>query len=748
MTTTPAPGPVSTPCSAANGASACDADRPRSARRPAPAAGRIAETLRAGDCLCPQWRHVDAEQRYTDVCSGEGRDARVFAVHDGSGAFVGLVEARQAALFPGRIFADLLVRRQPPALAREVPLPVVLERLQAAGCDYLPVVDDEHGFIGVISMLSAFTVLMEAERQLRGEREQLIESLRHELENRRIAAAVFDASSEGIVVTDADSRIILVNPAFTRTTGYTEAEVLGRTPSILRSGRHDGEFYDAMWRALWESDHWQGEIWNRRKDGEVYPEWLHINAVRDDAGAIRYYAGVFSDITLHEDVRNRLHQLAYYDPLTRLPNRQLFMDRLTLAVAQAQRCGRGFALLFIDLDGFKDVNDTLGHCCGDRLLAALAERLRGVVRQSDTVSRLGGDEFTVILQDGAAESAVVAAANKIFDVLGKPFAIDGHEFFIGASIGASRYPDDGETVQQLLMAADSAMYRAKDEGKGRLSFYSEVLHRRTTHRIETVNALRHALNRNGLEVHWQPQVSLVDGTIGGIEALLRWPSAGGAEPVPPAVFIPLAEQSGLIEALGAWVLETACGQAASLRPAGGGPLPRIAINFSPLQLKPGGDRTVIDAVRASGLDPASLEIELTESALAAGREGMLEFLRKLGAIGIDVAVDDFGTGCSNLTTLKTLPVQKVKIDRSFVCDMARTPIDREIVAAIIGMAHALKLKVVAEGVETPEQARMLRELGCDMAQGFLYSPPVPLAELRALLENHSHRHRFLAEASG
>ncbi|MBI1906530.1 MAG: EAL domain-containing protein [Rhodocyclales bacterium] len=702
------------------------------------AAGRRKHALRAGDCLCRHWMRVDAEQRYADVLAGPGHDARVFAVFDGGRGYLGLVEARDAALFPGRIFADLLVRRQPPALAADMALHAVFERLGGADCDYLPVVDGAGGFVGAISMLSGVTALLDQERQLRGEREQLIESLRAELENRRITAAVFDAASEGIVVTDADSRIILVNAAFTRTTGYSEGEVLGQTPGILRSGRHGAEFYDVMWRDLWDQGHWKGEIWNRRKDGKVYPEWLHINAVRDDAGSISYYAGVFSDIMLHEDLRNKLHNLAYYDPLTDLPNRQLFTDRLAQVVAQAQRAGSGFSVLFIDLDGFKDVNDTLGHSAGDRLLVSVAARLRAAVRQNDTVARLGGDEFTVILQESVDESAVVTAASKIFDALGSPFEIDGHDLFVGASIGASRYPDDGVTVEQLLIAADSAMYRAKGEGKGRLGFYSAILHQRATHRVETVSALRSALNQQGLRVHWQPQVNLADGTIGGIEALARWPRPD-EEPISPAVFIPIAEQSGLIDALGLWVLETACAEAASLCDVGSGCFPRVAINFSPLQLKPGIERAVIDVVRVSGLDPAALELELTESALATGREGMLEFLRKIGETGIDVAVDDFGTGSSNLATLKTLPVQKVKIDRSFVCDMVSTPNDREIVAAIISMAHALNLKVVAEGVETHEQARILRDLGCDMAQGYLYSRPVPLADLRVLLAAPAHQ---------
>lgn len=707
-----------------------------------PAEGWALSSLVARDCMCRHWMAVDVEQRHADVMTPGASDPGVFAVFGNGQRFLGLVEARHAALFPGRIFADLLARRQPQPFASDSPLPTVLQRLRIAKCEYLPVLDQAGEFTGVVSMHCVFRALMAAEQSLRDERERLIGSLRAELENRRVAAAVFETTSEGILVTDAANRFILVNPAFTRTTGYTESEVLGGTPRILQSGRHGADFYEAMRHSLTESGRWQGEIWNRHKNGEVYPVWLHVNVVRDEAGAVRYHAGVYSDTILHEELRNRLHQLAYYDPLTALPNRQLFLDRLAQAVAQAQRVRGGFSLLFIDLDGFKDVNDTLGHSTGDRLLAAVAERLRAAVRRNDTVARLGGDEFTIILQDGVDESTVITVANKIFSGLAEPFVIDGHVLFVGAS----RYPDDGNTAEALLMAADSAMYRAKGEGKGRLSFYSAVFRQRASHRIEIVNALRHALNEGELRVFWQPQVSLTDGSIGGIEALLRWPRAD-AEEVPPSEFVPIAEQAGLIDALGDWVLKTACREAASLLQAHSGCRPRVAINFSPLQLKPGVEQTVIAAVQASGLDPALLEIELTESALAAGRDGILEFLRGLGEMGIEVAIDDFGTGCSNLATLKALPVHKVKIDRSFVRDLATAQDDREIVAAIVSMAHALRLKVVAEGVETLEQARILRELGCDMAQGFLYSPAVPLSELRSLLNRAAHSDWDRAQAS-
>jgi len=689
--------------------------------------------LKAGDCLCARWTRVDAFQRYRDII-GEGIEpAKVFGVFSEDDVFMGLVEERQAALFPGRIFADLLVRRQPASLRPDAGMETILQRLGEERVDYLPVVGTDGQFIGVVSMLSVFSTLSMREQDLREDREQLITQLQCELENREVAASVFDATSEGIMVTDANNHILLVNRAFTQTTGFSEEEAIGKTPELLKSGRHDREFYQLMWRSLRETGAWEGEIWNRRKSGDVYPEWLHINRVLDETGKVRYYAGVFSDITQHQELRAKLLRLAYYDVLTDLPNRQLFMDRLEQSIAHSRRTENGFSLLFIDLDRFKDINDTLGHRFGDQLLITVAERLQSAVRKSDTVSRHGGDEFTVLLPDTSQPEDIAETAEKILAALSAPLVLEGKNLFIAASIGVSRYPDDGGNGETLLMNADAAMYRAKESGRGIFRFYSAAMNSLLSKRLEISNALRQALAAGDLWLAWQPQVSLSDGRIIGAEVLARWEDSSGV-PVPPSVFIPIAEETGLIGAIGEWAIRTLCGQGMELTCHACSNF-RLAVNFSPLQLKPRTHQVILDILAASGFDPRRLEIELTETALSAQRDGMLKFLGALGEAGVEVSVDDFGTGCSNLANLKLLPVHKLKIDRSFVCDLATDPNDRQIAAAIISMAHALGLKVVAEGVETAEQAAILTELDCDMAQGYYFSRPVPFDTMKQLLDD-------------
>jgi diguanylate cyclase (GGDEF)-like protein/PAS domain S-box-containing protein len=690
--------------------------------------------LRAKDCLCVRYTRVDAFQRYRDI-AGDGTDsAKVFAVFSEDGVFMGLVEERQAALFPGRIFADLLIRRQPAPLPPDADLETILQRLGEERVDYLPVIDEDGRFIGAVSMLSVFTTLGMREQALREEREKLITQLQCELENRQVAASVFDATSEGIMVTDTNNHILLVNKAFTQTTGFSEQEAIGKTPELLKSGRHGHEFYQAMRRALEEKGAWEGEIWNRRKSGDIYPEWLHINVIPDESGKVRYYAGVFSDITQHQELRAKLLHLAYYDVLTDLPNRQLFMDRLEQAIAHARRSGSEFSLLFIDLDRFKDINDTLGHRFGDQILVHAANRLKNVVRESDTVARLGGDEFTVLLPDTSRPEDIAETAEKILAALSAPLALEGKTLFIAASIGVSRYPGDGADGESLLMNADAAMYRAKESGRGVFHFYSAAMNSQLNRRLEISIALHHALAADQLWLAWQPQVSLPDGRIIGAEVLARWEDPGGT-PIPPSVFIPIAEETGLIGAIGEWAIRSLCRHGMELTCHACSNF-RLAVNFSPLQVKPSMHQAILDILAESSFDPRRLEVELTETALSTGRDGMLKFLMTLGEAGVEVSVDDFGTGCSNLANLKLLPVHKLKIDQSFVCDLATDPNDRQIAAAVISMAHALGLKVIAEGVETAEQAAILTELGCDMAQGYYFSRPVPFDTLKQLLNDN------------
>lgn len=694
----------------------------------------MSRDLRAVDLLSPRWVCVSAFDRYRDVVRDTRDPPRVFVVLNEDRSFMGLVEEQQAALFPGRVFADLIVRRPPSPIPADATPEQVLAALERAPTEHLPVVDETGALIGVTSRLGVFGTLVERERAMRDEREALIECLKKDLADRQIAAAVFAATSEGIMVTDAHGRIILVNRAFVETTGYTEEEAIGQTPRILHSGRHGEGFYEGMWQSLKETGSWESEIWNRRKNGEIYPEWLHINAIHNEAGEISHYAGVFSDITRHKELRAKLHHLAYHDALTDLPNRQLFMDRVEQAIAQARRREGSFSLLFIDLDGFKDINDSLGHGTGDRVLTHVAQRLRDCVREVDTVARLGGDEFIVVLDRGHDDPIISAASEKIFKVLADPVEIDGHELFLSASIGISRYPEDGETAEELLRAADTAMYRAKEAGKGTFRFHTAEMHDRIMERVALIAALRQALADGDLTLAWQPQVSLHDGRVTGLEALARWTRKGGS-PVGPDRFIPLAEQTGLIHTLGEWVIGTACREAAELLAACPGSEMRFAVNVSPLQVQPTTHREIMDALSAAKLDPRFLEIELTENSLATGHEGMLGLLRSLGEAGVQVAVDDFGTGCSNIATIKLLPIHRLKLDRSFVMDLTTDPNDREIAVAIITMAHALGLEVVAEGVETEAQAAILTEAGCDHAQGYLYSRPQGRDDLLAWLRS-------------
>lgn len=696
--------------------------------------------LLVGDCLCPNWIRVDAYQRYRDVA--HTAHSRIFAVFSEDGNALGLVNERQAALFPERIFGDLLLRRLPLHVVADAPLMDVLSRMESEGEEYFIVVDDADIFVGVVSRLSIITALIARERSLREDMEHLLVDYRNELENRRITAAVFDSTSEGIVVTDAQERIIIVNRAFSETTGWTMDEVVGQSPRLLHSGKHDNAFYEQMWKAIRETGGWDGEIWNRRKNGEIYPEWLHINAIHGDDGQVGYYAGIFSDATYQEELRLRLHYLAYHDALTGLPNRQLFLDRLEQGIALAHRTNEVLALLFIDVDNFKEVNDTLGHVIGDRLLCEVGEVLRATVREDDTVARLGGDEFTVITRIHDDGEGLAAVAGKILNALNRPFKVDDHELFVSVSIGISCYPHDGNNPEQLLMNSDSAMYQAKEAGKGQFHTYSATGHYDFVERVRLSTGLRQALMENAITVAWQPQVEATTGRVVGMEALARWTDQEG-KAIPPDTFVSVAEQTGLIGQLGKRMLRAAASEAAALLAEGfcTDKSVRFAVNVSPFQVHAGGQGedvitgadSILSVLEDCGLDPMRLELELTESAIASHRAGMHDILLNLGRSGIQIAIDDFGIGCSNLLAIRRLPVHKIKLDRLLVTDLDQNFTDREIVAAVLGMARALNLHVVAEGVETKEQAAVLDTLGCNIAQGYLYARPMPMVELREWL---------------
>jgi diguanylate cyclase (GGDEF)-like protein/PAS domain S-box-containing protein len=548
----------------------------------------------------------------------------------------------------------------------------------------------------------------------------------------RLAGHVFESSREGIMVTDPETRILAVNPAFSEITGYSPAEILGETPSFLSSGNHEASFYNAMWKSIRESGSWTGEIWNRRKDGRLYPEQISIGTVCGPAGEVRHYVGTFLDITDRKEAESRIRHLAEFDVLTQLPNRVLLGDRLAQAIAAAQRTGDQLAVLFIDLDRFKNINDSLGHAMGDRVLREVATRLHRLVRQSDTVSRLGGDEFVVLVTGLEQPGFAVTTAQKILNTLGQPYLIDEHELQITPSIGIAIYPDNGTDIDSLLKNADAAMYHAKSSGRNNFQFFTPEFNHWVTERLRIENGLRHAIERQELRIHYQPQVDLASGRIIGCEALLRWQPEGGAL-VPPDRFIPIAEETGMIHAIGHWVIDEACRQLARWDMEGATPI-RMAVNVAVPQLRRQDFVThVKEALARHDLAPRRLEIEVTESVFLDLDSQIRQSLRSLTDLGVKLSLDDFGTGYSSLSYLRNFRFDVLKIDRSFVSELHRNRDDVTLIRAIVSIARDMSLITVAEGIETAEQQRMLTELGCSVGQGYHFSRPVPAAELAVQL---------------
>ena len=548
-------------------------------------------------------------------------------------------------------------------------------------------------------------------------------------EKLRLIAAVIASTRDSVVITDLEPRILAVNPAYTEITGYSEAEMIGQNPRLLQSGRHDRAFYQALWASLRKTGHWQGELWNRRKNGELYPQWVTLSTVRDHRGEPTHYVGVFTDISQIKHAEARLEHLAHYDPLTELPNRLLAQLRLAHALEQAQRRHCKVGVLFIDLDQFKTVNDSLGHLAGDQLLRAIAQRLSERLRQQDTLARLGGDEFLIVLEGLQRPEEAATVAQTLIGLLTRPFTLlsSDQEIYLGASIGISLYPDDGLSVGELIQHADTTVYQAKAKGRNTYQFYTETLTRAAHERLDMESRLRRGLERGEFLLHYQPLVAVGDGRIIGAEALVRWQPPGEAL-VPPLRFIPLAEETGLIVALGEWVLRAACVQAQIWREAGLPPL-LLTVNLSAQQFQQPG---LIEQLRAlladTGLPATSLELEITESALMQQGQDAVAMLMALKDLGVRLAIDDFGTGYSSLAYLKRFPLDKLKIDQSFVRDIPNDPGDMGITAAIIALARTLRLEALAEGVETAEQLTFLREQGCDTYQGYLFSRPVPAEE--------------------
>lgn len=537
------------------------------------------------------------------------------------------------------------------------------------------------------------------------------------------ASLVFSASRDGILITDPDAVIIDVNAAFEAMSGFPRRELIGSPTSIIRGPRHGDAFFSEMWKSLRRAGHWEGEIWNRKRDGTLYPQWTSISAALDESGEVSQYVAICTDITERRASEERIRRLAFHDDLTGLPNRFLLERRFETAVEIAQRGGGLFALLYVDLDRFKNVNDTLGHGFGDKLLRSAAERLVALVGPTDTVSRPGGDEFIVLAGEIRGEAEAADLAGRIVAALSEAHRIDGREVAVPASVGIALHPKDGVDLETLMKRSDAAMYHAKAVGRNRFRFFEDSLDRRTSEFFRVENALRAALRRGELTLHYQPQVDLRHGGWVGVEALSRWSSPElGA--ISPDRFIPVAEESGLILELGSWVLDEACRQAAEWRRRGVDNL-TMAVNLSMLQFR---QDDLIEMVRGAlaraDLPPEILELEVTESALMIDADHTIRALEGLRKLGVGLAIDDFGTGYSSLAYLKRFPVDKLKIDKSFVRELSSDSDDARICRAIIGLAEAFRLSVVAEGVETDRQRDWLREAGCGLGQGWLFSRPM------------------------
>ena len=545
-------------------------------------------------------------------------------------------------------------------------------------------------------------------------------------------ANVFSNAAEGMTITDANGAIVAVNPTFCRITGYEPSDVLGQKPGMLSSGRQSRDFYQAMWQELLEKGHWQGEIWNRRKDGGIYPEWLSISAVYSDASEVTHYIGVFQDISERKQSEARIHHLAHHDALTGLPNRLLLEDRLNQGMLKSKRSKKSMAVVFIDLDRFKNINDTLGHEMGDKLLIQAAQRGLGVLRDTDTLSRQGGDEFVAVLPELEHRQDATHVARKLLAAICQPYQLAGHQLTVSGSAGIALYPDDGETVSELLRKADAAMYRAKDEGRNTFRFFSSEINTASLGELLLENDLRGALERNELVLHYQPKIDASTGEIVGAEALMRWQHREQGI-IPPGRYIPLAEESGLIEKFGQWAIESVCAQQRRWLDAGVLAVP-IAVNISANQFaRADFPNMVAHCLAEHGIPPQLLELELTESMLMRNSSHTIEVLQTLRKLHIQLSIDDFGTGYSSLSYLKQFPVQTLKIDRSFVCEIDERGERVRLASAIIAMAHELEMQVVAEGVETEAQRDYLREHGCDPFQGFLFSRPQPVEALGELL---------------
>jgi len=553
---------------------------------------------------------------------------------------------------------------------------------------------------------------------------------KHSEEQLRLAANTFE-SQQGIMITDKEAKILRVNKAFTSITGFSSVQVLGENPRILKSGRHDQAFFKDYWEQLLTNDKFEGEIWNRRKNGEVYPEWQTVTAVRNNQGEVSHYVSVFSDITEKKDAENKIHNMAFYDPLTNLPNRRLLLDRFDQEIAIAKRHKQFGAVLYLDLDHFKILNDSQGHLVGDELLIQVAARLSEVLREEDTPARLGGDEFVVLLHanseslSDAADHAMIVA-EKIREQINTPFVLGQYQHQIGTSIGIALFPEDQDRPDGVLQQADTAMYRSKSSGRNAINFFQPSMQEAADLRLSLEQDLRGAIDKGRFILCYHPQMN-TDGEIVGAEALIRWEDSLKGR-LSPADFIPVAEESNLILTIGKWVLMEACNQIKMWQDDGLVVVPYVSINVSSRQFR---QQDFVDQVKyaleSTGIAPSHLGIELTESVMIVDTTDTVDKMKALKALGVSIAVDDFGTGYSSLVYLKQLPLDVLKIDRGFVRDILNDSSDAVIVETIISMAKHLNIKVIAEGVETLEQLNFLKEKGCTIFQGYYFDQPLTAA---------------------
>jgi diguanylate cyclase (GGDEF)-like protein/PAS domain S-box-containing protein len=551
----------------------------------------------------------------------------------------------------------------------------------------------------------------------------------------RLQGTAMETVANAIFITDREGRILWVNEAFTRLAGYTPEEALGNTPRILESGKHDLAFSAHLWSTVLRGEVWRGDIVNRHKDGRLYTVCQTVTPMRDDTGEVSYLIAVHEDITARKEAEEHVRRLAQRDMLTNLPNRSLFHERLGESMDRADRVGKGIALLFLDLDDFKDINDTLGHSMGDNLLVAVASRLKEKVRRADTLARIGGDEFAVVLHDLQNGHEAVPLAQRLLGALSQPFHLDGHTLTIGASIGITVYPRDSESVETLLRNADLAMYRAKAEGRSTFRFFSQEMDVAVQERVALARDLRRALETDELWMAYQPQVDLKTGEVIGAEALLRWthPTRGL---VSAGEFVPVAEETGLMAPIGEWVLAEVCRQSRAWREAGLPPL-CIAVNISGMQFSHQDVPAMVAAELArNGLPPHAIEVEITESVLMGRSANVVAALDALRDAGVSLSLDDFGTGYSSLKYLREFPVSRLKIDQSFIRGIGEHESDEAIVCAVIGLGHNLHLKVMAEGVEKIEQASFLWRHGCDEAQGYFFAKPLSTHDFAAFVKGY------------